>query len=36
MYECSNGLSGFIKCGEFFDWLETGWLDEKGFDQWSE
>jgi len=22
--ECGNETSGFIKCGEFLDWLKTG------------
>jgi len=22
--ECGNKLSGYIKCGEFLDWLKTG------------
>ena len=28
--------SGSIKCGEFLDWLKTGWLLKKGSAAWSE
>jgi len=27
--ECGNELSGSIKCGEFLDWLKTGYLLKK-------
>jgi hypothetical protein len=25
-FECGNEISGFIKCGEFLDWLKTSWF----------
>jgi len=28
--ECRNEPSGYIKCGEFRDYLRTGWLLQKG------
>jgi hypothetical protein len=34
--ECGNELSGSIKCGEFIDWLKTGWLLEKDRAAWGE
>ena len=27
--ECGNEHSGSIKCGEFLDWLRSGWLLKK-------
>ena len=27
--ECGNEPSGFMKSGEFLDWLKTGWLLKK-------
>ena len=27
--ECGNELSGSINCGEFLDYLRTGWLFKK-------
>jgi hypothetical protein len=28
-FEYGNEPSGSIKCGEFLDWLQTGWLHQK-------
>jgi len=28
-FECANETSGYIKCGEFLDWLRTGYLLKK-------
>jgi hypothetical protein len=33
--ECGNESSGFIKCGEFLDWLRTGCLFKKDSASWS-
>ena len=33
--ECGNERSGSVKCGEFFDWLLTGWLLTKESTAWS-
>ena len=33
--ECGNELSGSIKCGEFLDWLRTGWLLKNDSVPWS-
>jgi len=30
-----NEPSGSIKCGEFLDYLRTGWLRKKNFATWS-
>jgi hypothetical protein len=34
--EYGNEPSGSIKCGEFLDWLQTGWLLKKGCSVWRE
>ena len=34
--ECGNEPSGSTKCGEFLDWLKTGWLLKKDSAPWSE
>ena len=34
--ECGNEPSGSIKCGEFLDWLKTGYLLKKDSAVWSE
>ena len=33
--ECGDERSDSIKCGEFLDWLPTGWLLEKDSAAWS-
>jgi len=33
--ECSNEPSGFVKCGEFLDWLQTSQLLRKDSAPWS-
>jgi hypothetical protein len=33
--ECDYVPSGAIKCGEFLDWLQTGWILKKGSALWS-
>ena len=33
--ECGNEPSGSIKCGEFLDYLRTGWLLKKDSVPWS-
>ena len=33
--ECGNEASGSVKCGEFLDWLPTGWLLKKDSAPWS-
>jgi hypothetical protein len=33
--ECDNEPSGFIKCGEFLDWLQTDQLLKKDCAVWS-
>ena len=33
--ECGNESSGSIKCGEFHDYLKTGWLLKKDSAPWS-
>ena len=33
--ECGDELSVSIKCGEFLDWLKTGWLLKKDSAPWS-
>jgi hypothetical protein len=33
--KCGNEPSGSIKCGEFLDWLKTGWLLKKDLVPWS-
>jgi len=33
--ECGNEPSGYIKCGEFFDWLRTCYLLKKDSAPWS-
>jgi hypothetical protein len=32
---CGNKFSGSIKCGEFLDWLQTGWLLKEDCALWS-
>jgi hypothetical protein len=32
--ECGIEPSGFIKCGESLDWLQTGWLLKKDSAPW--
>ena len=34
-FECGNELSGSVKCGEFLDWLQTGYLLKKDSAPWS-
>ena len=34
--ERGNEPSGYIKCGEFFDWLRIGQLLKKDCAAWSE
>jgi len=33
--ECGNEHSGSVKCGEFFDGLQTRWLLKKDSGPWS-
>ena len=32
---CGNEASGSVKCGEFLDWLRTGYVLKKDSDPWS-
>ena len=32
--ECGNEPSSFIKCGEFLDFLGTGYLLKKDYSRW--
>ena len=34
-YECGNEPSGSIKCGEFLDYIKTGYLLKKDSAPWS-
>jgi len=33
--ECDNEPSGSVKCGEFFELLQTGYLLKMDFASWS-